>query len=207
LNCLINVDILVLVFRLFKSSKFHSIVGIKIEQFWDLFYRIKWDSQNSKLTNFQILIFTLIWLRHYNTFTFLGWLTDLDKSTVKRTIDNCLNLLDDCVCKIDLPSFENRFEQSSYIWKFLVTLAIDGTEQPIYGSNDKKLKNAGYSAKKNQQSFTKLLVVTLKGKIVFLSESYLGSVTDSNLVQFPENFIRSRLKNNEWIIGDKGFKG
>jgi hypothetical protein len=87
------------------------------------------------------------------------------------------------------------------------SIIIDGMEQKIYSCSDKQISKASYSGKKSAHTFTKLIGVSREGNILFLSPSYIGSLSDSNLVNFPENWIYKYLEIHENIMGDLGFRG
>jgi hypothetical protein len=74
--------------------------------------------------------------------------------------------------------------------------------------SDKGLESVTYSAKKKQHSFTQLVYCTVNGKICHVSSSFPGSCNDSFIAQtVTNNFLFHKLKDNEWILGDKGFQG
>jgi hypothetical protein len=135
---------------------------------------------------------------------------DVSESTVYRWIHFVLKEMEKCshICEsVYFPDFEERKKLSQQLWKYKIVLIIDGTEQKLMESITPGVKNTTYSGKKHQHSFTKLIAVLPNGRIAFISESYVGSLTDNNLVIFPENNLLAKLEDNEYIIGDQGFQG
>jgi hypothetical protein len=86
-------------------------------------------------------------------------------------------------------------------------MIIDGMEHAIYQSSDTLLKGTTFSGKKGYHTFTKLVGVNKEGKIWFLSKSFPGGISDSNLSQFEENQIYKQLEKEEKIAADLGFQG
>jgi hypothetical protein len=147
-------------------------------------------------------------MKQYFTLNVLAWLFNLDKSSISRCIHKNLNLLHESLAdQIIFPTFLERFYSGEYIWRYFVALILDGSEQPIHESKKKFIKNITYSNKKKQHSLTKLIFCNSIGKIVFLSKSYVGSISDLNLAEMPENSLYELLQDNEFIIGDSGFQG
>jgi hypothetical protein len=186
------------------------LIGLSLTQFDNLFSKINWNQETSNqyFSHTESLVITLLWMRQYPTLKFLAWIYQCDSSTIGRVITNTLNKLWEFTKNIIrvLP-FTTRLLTAKNIWKYLVVMVIDGTEQNIYQSSKKIQANITFSGKKKHHTFTKLLFVSPTGSIWYLSPSYPGSVSDINLSSFPENFIYQNLTDEEWIIGDSGFNG
>jgi hypothetical protein len=183
-------------------------VGITFTEFYELFNKLDWSdiSQNQIIPSIQRLLITLIWMRQYCTFKFLAWIFHCDHTTIGRIVNQILDKLWTITqSTITIPSLSTRISTSKRVWKYLVVMITDGTEQQIYQSTKKQQANITFSGKKKKHTFTKLLFVSPTGKIWFLSQSYPGSITDINLSEFPENFLNNKLTEDEWIIGDRGF--
>lgn len=168
-------------FSLFQFEYFSTIVGINMNQFWDLFKKFDWNenesSRNATLMPPTQLLITLIWFRQYISMKFLAWIFEVDSSTICRIIGKIMEKLYTILhFNINIPLLLNRIESGSRIGNFLVTMVIDGTEQQIYESLDAKKKNITYSGKKHKHTFTKLIGVSLQGRIWFLSQSYTGKL-------------------------------
>jgi hypothetical protein len=84
---------------------------------------------------------------------------------------------------------------------------IDGAEQEVLACSEKTVSKATFSGKKNYHTFTKLLVVSPKGKIYFVSRSFPGSMNDLNLMTLTENWKHLQVSTDEVILADDGFKG
>jgi hypothetical protein len=193
---------------MFNHSLSKKILGINEDQVINLSKRIKFENKSKELSFFVLLILTLMWLKHSLTHAFLAWLAGVSKSTITRNLNSMLDALYlDLLDEVKITPFNERFLNGKYLWRYFVTIIVDGTEQPINESKKSMIKNITYSQKKKQHSFTKLIAVTPQGKIVFLSNSYFGSICDKNLCEFPENHLNKKITNGEWIIGDSGFAG
>jgi hypothetical protein len=76
--------------------------------------------------------------------------------------------------EIYIPSEIDRKNQGKYLRKFQVVMVVDGTEQPVVASLEKKKTILTYSGKQKEHTFTKLIGVGLSGRIWFISTSYAG---------------------------------
>jgi hypothetical protein len=200
--------------RLWQSPLFKCVVGINISDFLDLRERFLKHSPKESLKENQIgrterLMLTLTWLRHGISQRFMAFLFECDQATISRilhdTIDQLYDLADE---DIQVPEEDERENLSELFEGKQIVLVIDGAEQRVQSSDDKLLQNINFSGKKHLHTFTKLLAVDpIEGKVRFMSGSYPGSVNDLNLVQMPENSLKHALKQDEYILGDAGFKG
>jgi len=85
---------------------------------------------------------------------------------------------------------------------------VDGSEQQCSIPTKKKIEQSFYSGKKKKHSITLLAVVAPKnGYIYWLSPSYQGSKTDSEMLEFPSCQFWKNLHLSEYIMADKGFRG
>jgi hypothetical protein len=165
--------------------------------------------QPDQMTLFERLMVTLTWLRNGISQNFLAFIFRCSQATVSRilhdTVDNLYQIAD---AAIKIPEEDERESLSESFEGKQIVLVVDGAEQRVLSSTDKLLQNINFSGKKHLHTFTKLLAVDpVEGKIRFISGSYPGSVNDLNLVQMPENSLKYALKDDEYILGDAGFKG
>ena len=89
----------------------------------------------------------------------------------------------------------------------LVTFALDGAEQPVHASNHVLSDCELYSAKKGQHSVTLLILVTLDGTILWLSQSCGGSTNDLELACAELNAWMSVFDWDKHRVADAGFNG
>jgi len=82
-------------------------------------------------------------------------------------------------------------------------LVVDGTEIPIRRPKDKEIQKAFYSPKKKQHSVTIIVIVTLDGRILYVSDPQIGPSDQRhwNQLQLRQLFVNKPYG----IIGDAGF--
>jgi hypothetical protein len=198
---------------LYIYSFFKSVVGITVSQFEKLsttYFALAPHSPYhlDDLGVQEQLLITLAWLRQAFTYKVLGFIFKIDGSTAQRIVKKVLNNLHDLAnTEITIPSYEERVEQASVLEGKQFVIVVDGAEQGVMSSNNKLLKNINFSGKKKKHTFTKLIGVNLRGKVEFMSHSYNGSINDLNLIQMPENDIAKYLTEDEFVLGDAGFRG
>src|SRR5687767_4905744 len=91
--------------------------------------------------------------------------------------------------EIKMPPLSKRLAQQKFIRHFDITMVIDGTEQKIVASTDRRKVTITFSGKKQVHTCTKLIGVGLSGKVWYVSPSYPGHLNDLNLYQFSEKEI------------------
>jgi hypothetical protein len=158
-------------------------------------------------TRNQILLF-LVWIRHYPVERLLAWIFALNKKLVHTYNSGTLFVFYRYYMnKCKFPSREFRVGHSTRLRGALVTLVVDATEQHVLVSQDKLMEMATYSGKKNKHTFSVMIAASPDGHLCFISRSYVGSKTDLNIYQMPENHIHRNIEEDEWIIFDKGYRG
>jgi hypothetical protein len=200
---------------LLQNYKFQTLIGLSKRNFEDLVTRLEKSSLIStsddacKKASFKKqLAITLLYLRQGVTFPLLSWIFEMSEATVKEYTTKIINKLYDYFRdEITFPKFDVRKETKKRYQDRDVAVIIDGVEQPIHSPIDRTLSSVTFSGKKKRHTVTKLICVLPTGRICYLSPSYFGSITDGNLASMPENNIAAKLKENEWIMADRGFRG
>lgn len=179
-----------------------------MQEFETLFSKISNEISCRKLTKRDCLLMTLIYLRQYIPMSILSWLFQVSTATVSNVTSKMLDILDNALCiHLQRPKRQTRQENSVQFDDQEVVLVIDGAEQEVHKPSDKKKEQAVYSGKKCYHTFTKLIGVSPKGHIYYLSPSYQGSVSDSAMMVMAENRWFEHLGKKEFLMADKGFKG
>ena len=144
------------------------------------------------------LALVLLYYRSYVTQEFLGFLFDLNNSTVSRTISHITPLL---AKLFKIP--EKRIQIAHDDEETLAALLIDGTEQRTYRPQDHKAQKKNYSGKKKAHTL-KYQVTTVDGrKIDSISKSFYGSVHDKKMY----DKTRPRKPPDMKEVGDTGYQG
>jgi hypothetical protein len=194
------------------------MMGISISEFHDLIKRVK-EVEQINSPKAQVggrptlelqdrLGITLAHLRHSFTMMSLQWLFQVPASSNQRYVVDMIDTLYIAMKEVvKLPPKESRAQSAIKFNQKDIVMVVDGAEQATTASKDKNIKAVLFSGKKKYHTFTKLLGVSPKGKVWFVSPSYFGSVNDLNLMQMPENAVYEKLTKKEYIAGDKGFRG
>lgn len=163
------------------------------------------ESTMSKLDRVAML---LIKNRHGLSVRFIAWLFDVSPKTVTNVVNDVTEALFKWAkSKVFMPSYSVREEEARFFDSKLIVVVLDGTEQRVQVASIKEIEQASYSGKKQQHSFTLLLACSPRGRIYFVSSSYLGSMNDMSLCHLSENAFWSALHKDEYIAADKGFIG
>jgi len=116
--------------------------------FLDLYQRIEWSGgKNLQLTPFQRLAITMVWMRNYPSNKMLAWMIGVDPSTISRITSETVDLLWKAVHKeIAIPvNLTDRLQTAKRVWRYLVVMVIDGTEQHVLQSVKKQKANCGFN--------------------------------------------------------------
>lgn len=158
----------------------------------------------------EILAF-FIHFRHYITDGLLSLISNptIERTTLLRSRERVRNVLAQyCSRFISLgDSITRKANSFRYLSKY-VTLIIDGVEQPVPGTADCLSDSYFYSGKKRQHSISILIGINPEtGKILYMSPSVGGSISDVNLARLDSSSISSTLDADELVIADEGFNG
>lgn len=159
-----------------------------------------------KTSWYQNLVITLLYYRQYITFKLLSWIFQVDSSTVSRNIEHISKSL--LKWSTTHTYFPDRFVRQLNGLSFKnasVTLLIDGTEQQVSIPTGKQIEQAIFSWNKKKHTFTRLICVSPKGQIYFVSDSHPGSFNDLNCYNIYN--AHKKLTAGEWVVADVGFQG
>ena len=192
-------------------NQFPKLIGISRSQFFNLHSRLLWAKNESDpqviLSTHQQLLVSLLWMRQNLTFKTLACFFGVSVGTLNTIVWKVVLLIFDALTpNIRLPSTTERTVHSVRLYRFYSVGAIDGTEQEVYASVNKRRAKGTYSGKKGYHTFMHLIVCGLDGTIWYISPTYLGNLNDLNMVDFPENWIPLH-RGEEWLLGDGIFKG
>ncbi|EFA85610.1 hypothetical protein PPL_01393 [Heterostelium album PN500] len=138
-----------------------SLIGLDKKSFDDL-------QKETKLTEEEVYIF-LIWLRHCISYSVLSLFFTREKSWISDCVNKGIKVLSEITIKeVIPPDLDSRMRSGETI--------IDpyGNERYITIIVD---------ARKKYHTFTKLVYVDPKGKILHLGESNYGSIADITLIR------------------------
>lgn len=196
-----------------SSITFSQLTGITVQNFNEIYELAErhYIKERNQIYSLKVQIFlTLIYLRIFPPQFFLAFTFQIPLSSLSRIIQKGKDIL----LKVVTINKWIKWESEDYRYKHMVrfkgcnlTALVDGVEQRIYKSGNREIERSHYSGKKRFHSFTKLIVVTPRGTILFLSQSTPGAQNDLNLVQKQENKFWLRMSKNEAFGGDKIFAG
>lgn len=150
------------------------------------------------------LLFILFYFRQYPTQEVLGFLFGIGQPQAHEWVHRLTEVLNTALGdEQQLP--ERRPHRLAEVLKACPGLEfiIDGTERPINRPKDSKVQQGYYSGKKKTHTVNNNVISHRRGKVVYLSDTYEGSVHDKLICdleghEFPEG---SKL----WQ--DKGYQG
>jgi hypothetical protein len=106
-----------------------------------------------------------------------------------------------------MGTYESRLRESINFFQTPITFLMDGSEQKIHSSAHMFHETNFFSTKKKQHSITILLIISPKGRILFVSLCYYGSVVDKELLRHTMHLWAPKLTPNDWGMADTGFNG
>ena len=161
---------------------------------------------NTLLSTEQVLVFFLH-LRHYLPFLLIGMIFNTTRKVISSTVNNTLTFFDNYLSpQISLGTLESRMRECVHFFQTPITFLMDGTEQKIHSSANIFHENNFFSSKKKQHSITLLLIISPKGRIIYLSLCYFGSIVDKELLHRTMHEWAPQLR-LEWGMADSGFDG
>ena len=153
------------------------------------------------------LFFTLVYMKTYPTFDFLGFVFDMHRSRAHRNIVKLSKSLEKTLGrKIVLPEKQIR-NLDEFLEKFpeAKDIFVDGVERPIQRPKDKKKQNKLYSGKKKRHMKKSVIVTDDKKKILILTKTKSGRRHDKRLADKDRLFERIPEEVAVWT--DTGFQG
>jgi hypothetical protein len=171
-------------------------------------YRAKAKGRPFQLHPFDEVVFILIYLRHYPVDLLLSAMFQLAPGTTaklrKKMLEWFYNEVKD---RIRFNTFDERILHAVRIFYTTYTWLIDGSEQPVMGSDNPMTDTAFYSQKKGKPTISILLIMDLGGRILFLSYSFGGISPDLALTLKTMHLWHHNFEAIENGIGDLGFGG
>ncbi len=187
-----------------KPEVFLRASGITIPLFEEIIEKLKplWEKEikgaykrpgrNFKRPIEDIALMALIYYRTYTTMIWLGFLFNLNGSTISRLI----NRVEPLLAKIMTINKERALSEED-----LQACLIDATEQKTQRPSTEDQKPF-YSGKKKQHTIKTEMKTTLKGEITNISKSVPGSMHDYALRK-----AQPALDENERAYVDSGYQG
>lgn len=161
-----------------------------------------------RLRNIELkLLFILMYFKCYPTMDLMGLFFDLDRSNVKRNIDNLTPVLEKTLGRLLLlPKRRiSNLEEFLEIFKDAKDLFIDGTERPIQRAKNQTRQRENYSGKKKNHTKKNLIISDEKRRISYLSPTRQGKEHDYSI--FKDEFSPKTIPKDVALWVDKGFCG
>lgn len=186
-----------------NPTTFQRLFGVSVPQFDEILRKVEpiWQEKviggykrpgrDYKLSLADMVLMLLLYYRSYTTQLFIGYLFGVDDSRVCRII----RTLEPILAKVMAISKCKKLSKEE-----VENLIIDATEHPI--ERPQKGQKAYYSGKKKCHTIKTEIRITLKGRIVQVSQSSPGSVHDFTIFkQEPPLPSESR------VFVDSGYQG
>lgn len=153
------------------------------------------------------LLLVLVWSKHYLGYLMLEYLFAIDESTVCRTIQETIPLLQD---KFVLPERRKgkkitTIEELKKIIPDLDDFLTDATEQPIPRPKKKRKRKKHHSGKKKNFTIKTQITTNKRGLVVHISRASPGRKHDYKL--FKESKLSKIIPPNAQVYLDSGYQG
>jgi hypothetical protein len=213
-----------------RQKHFLSFTGLSVSECEQLLKDIQSDWENQRIERLSLnnpnrqrklgggrkkilntledqLLLTLIWAKLYLPYILLEYLFGIDESTVCRTIQVMLKVIQG---KFVLPERRKgkritTIEELKKLIPDLDEILVDGTEQPIPRPKNKRKRNRYHSGKKKRFTVKTQITTTKQGLIVHLSRASPGRKHDYKL--FKESNLRKIIPKRTKIYLDSGYQG
>lgn len=153
------------------------------------------------------LFFTLVYVKTYPTFDFLGFVFSMHRSRAHRNIVKLTKSLEKTLGrKIVMPEKQIRSIEE-FLEKFpeAKDLFVDGVERPIQRPKNKKKQNKLYSGKKKRHMKKSIIVVNEKKKILIITKTKSARRHDKRLAD--KDYLFERIPETVAVWTDTGFQG
>lgn len=153
------------------------------------------------------LFFILTYMKCYPTFDLAGFLWNVDRSQVKRWVDELRDKLEKALGKaMSLPERKIR-SVKEFFEKFpqIKRIIFDGTDRPIRRPKDKKKQKECYSGKKKRHVQKNIVMVSPQKEILLLSPTCNGKEHDYAMLK--KSKLPEHIPKDIFSYLDLGFKG
>lgn len=217
-----------------RPKQFQSFTGLKVEEFDRLAALLKSSWQEHRLARLAAanpdrqrklgggrkkilntfedqLLLTLIWTKLYLVLFVLEHLFGADESTIYRTIQEILPILQtQFIFEDPRQSGRKKIRTLEELRKALPDvdlddLLADGTEQPIPRPEAKRNRNKHHSGKKKRFTVKTQIATTRSGLVVHVSQSVPGSMHDFKL--FKRSWLPQIIPKTSKLYLDSGYQG
>ena len=172
------------------------------------------SATNQIMTDYEQLILTLFWLRHYPVLSLLSTLLRVSEGTITNYLKRCVTVINLALQNIIQWTSDQQFEQYCSKFKPLsktdimdfknLACVVDCSELKVLTPTNQKLQYLYYSSKKKQHSVKFLLIVLLNGTIIYCSDVFPSNFNDQGV--WNKLQLRDRFKGKGYgIMGDAGF--
>jgi len=156
------------------------------------------------------LLLTLMWLKLYLNTDVLGFLFEVDGSTVSRNVRNLLPTMrrvGEASLGWATPPKRGQTKNLSQAREAHPDLfaIVDATEQPVRRSRDDDTQRAHYSGKKKRHTRKTQVITNEHGVIRDVSNSTPGRTHD--LEHFRQSGVRDDIPPDVGVLGDAGYQG
>ena len=153
------------------------------------------------------LLLTLVWAKLYPSYLILEYFFGVDESTVCRTIQEIIPLLQS---KFILPERRKgkkitTIEELKEIIPDLDEILTDATEQKIPRPKKKTKRKKYHSGRKKSFTIKTQITTNKKGFIIHISQSFPGKKHDYRL--FKESFLSKIIPKQTKLYLDSGYQG
>lgn len=195
-----------------KKTRFYT--GLTTWSLLKNFYELVKDYMpnhfNSKLSQFQIVVMTLMKLRLNFTFTDLGYRFQVDRKTISNNFQRCTYIL----FKLFHGSKVIRWPEKGQIilntpsyfrsvFKEQIVIIIDCFEIVIERAGNLRAKAQSYSQYKHRTTIKYLIGITTTGVIIFISDAFGGRASDKFITL--KSALLDFLQEGDIVLADKGF--
>jgi hypothetical protein len=190
-----------------SPSQFNAITGLRVKEFKDLLYhfapiveqyyrhydlkgqpgkvvRYRERSDSSLSGPVNKLFFILSYMKENPNQAYHGVMFAMSQAKVSVWVKQLSSLLQQALEQMGkTPKREvNKFYNFLYAY-FEVIMFMDVTERKIGRSRDNQLQKEHYSGKKGCHTLKNLLITNLAGEIIYLGESFEGSIHDKKIYE------------------------
>lgn len=165
---------------------------------------------NAKLSQFQILVMTLMKLRLNFNFTDLGYRFQVDRTTISKNFDRCIFILFKLFYNSKIIRWPERaniiLNTPSYFrstFKEKIIIIIDCFEIVVERAGNLRALAQSYSRYKHRNTLKYLIGITTTGVIVFISDAFGGRASDKFITLKSE--LLDHLLEGDIVLADKGF--